>query len=366
MPVPARLQRANPIFQRRVGGGQPRKGIRHAVGEEHVAGVFRARMGDERAAAADFFQRAGQCPGVARELNRGGVRQELPGAVHRALDQRREDPPNVPDHPQQRADQGKRIAVSPRSHENAPEQRDVQNPEDQTHQVQVQAHVPVQDVAELVSNDALQFVARQQDKAAARHADDHVAGGMAGGEGVDAALRVQYVHRGHRSPRGDGHLLHHVQQFVFIGVGGVCRNEAAAEHFRDDLSAARKLDDFVRAAAKNEREGDGRNDQEELGVPKAIVLRGIILVITMAAAWPPIQDQHHDEVDGRGNAQDGKAEINFQEFRVLAGALLTVKEVHKDINYKGSGRRGSAVVGAMSRISKSGARGEIGARGRVC
>ena len=79
-------------------------------------------------------------------------------------------------------------------------------------QPQVEPHVAVEDVAELVGDDALQLVARELLGAAARDADHRVAGREAGREGVDALLLVQQEHGRHRHAGGEGHFLDDVQQ----------------------------------------------------------------------------------------------------------------------------------------------------------
>ena len=59
----------------------------------------------------------------------------------------------------------------------------------QADQPDVQPHVAVEDVAELVGDDALQLVAGELLGAAAGDRHHRVAGRVAGGEGVDRLLR---------------------------------------------------------------------------------------------------------------------------------------------------------------------------------
>ena len=96
---------------------------------------------------------------------------------------------------------------------------------DQPH---VEPHVAVEDVAELVGDDALQLVAGELLGAAAGDADDRVAGRIAGGEGVDARLVVQQEHGRHRHAGGERHFLDDVQQPALDRVGRVGKHAPAA------------------------------------------------------------------------------------------------------------------------------------------
>ena len=89
-------------------------------------------------------------------------------------------------------------------------------------QAEVEPHVAVEDVAELVADHALQLVAGERLERAARDGDDGVAGRVAGGEGVDARLVVQHVDRRHGHAGGDRHLLDHVEQPA-LGRIAACR-----------------------------------------------------------------------------------------------------------------------------------------------
>ena len=83
-------------------------------------------------------------------------------------------------------------------------------------------------MAELVTNDALQFVAREHLDAAARHADGGIASRVAGSEGVDATLIFQNVNLRHRHTGGDGHFLNNIEQLAFVRVDGVLTDEPTA------------------------------------------------------------------------------------------------------------------------------------------
>ena len=103
---------------------------------------------------------------------------------------------------------------------------------DEADQPDVEPHVAVEDVAELVGDDALQLVAGELAQAAAGDGHHGVGRGEARGEGVDAVL-VEDVDRRDRDSRGDGHLLDDVEQTLLVAVGGVGRHEPPAEQLGD-------------------------------------------------------------------------------------------------------------------------------------
>ena len=70
---------------------------------------------------------------------------------------------------------------------------EAENAKQDAHELDVQAHVAVEDVAEFMADDALQFVAGQLGDAAARHADRGIPSGVPGGKGVDAFLVVEHI-----------------------------------------------------------------------------------------------------------------------------------------------------------------------------
>jgi hypothetical protein len=85
----------------------------------------------------------------------------------------------------------------------------------------VQPHVAVQDMAEFVADDALQFIAGEHVNGATGDADGGIAGRVAGGEGIDGALVVQHIHLRHGHAGSDGHFFDDIEQLAFVGVRGV-------------------------------------------------------------------------------------------------------------------------------------------------
>ena len=129
------------------------------------------------AEAADFFQRAGDAAGIARELHGRGVGQKFALAADGGLDEPAEKNADVADDQQRKAEKRQRILSAAASaaarglQQNPADDGEAKNAEDDAHEPQVEPHVAVEDVAEFVADDALQFVARQQFHAAARDGD---------------------------------------------------------------------------------------------------------------------------------------------------------------------------------------------------
>ena len=101
---------------------------------------------------------------------------------------------------------------------NSAEHRDAEDAGEYADQPNVQLHVAVQNMAELVRNNALQLVATEKLHAAASHADCRGVHRRAGGERVDALLIRQHIHRGNGDARGDGHFLDYIQQLPLVRV----------------------------------------------------------------------------------------------------------------------------------------------------
>ena len=114
----------------------------------------------------------------------------------------------------------------------------------------------------------MQFLPREVLEAAGRDGHHGVARLVAGGEGVDARLVVQHVHRRHGDARGQGHLFDHVQQPPFGQIGGLRIDRPAAEHQGDLLAAGRKLGDLVQAAQADDHERAQRDPGEERRIPQ--------------------------------------------------------------------------------------------------
>jgi len=99
------------------------------------------------------------------------------------------------------------------------EDRKAKDAENDPHQAQVQAHVTVQDVAEFVADDSLQFVPCQQFDCARGDADDRVPRRMPGRNAlIPASLSITYA-CGTGTPAAIAISLDHVEQLPFIRFG---------------------------------------------------------------------------------------------------------------------------------------------------
>ena len=113
---------------------------------------------------------------------------------------------------------------------------------------EVDARVSIEDVAELVRDDALQLVAAEELKSAVRHADDGVARGVSCRKGVDAGLPVEHVHLGNGHPGRDRHLLDDVQQAALLELRRIGVHLAPTEAQRDRGAAVAQLGHLVERA----------------------------------------------------------------------------------------------------------------------
>ena len=179
--VEARVNGADALRQRRMRVHQVEERFAHAVAEEHVAGFLGVRRLKLRAEAqaADLLERAGQARRVARELHRRGVGEKLALAADRGLDEPAEEHADPANHDQRQPEQRQRVLVFAAAaagvEEDPADDREAEDAEDDAHQAQVEPHVAVQDVAELVADHALQLVAREQLHGARRDGDHGVA-----------------------------------------------------------------------------------------------------------------------------------------------------------------------------------------------
>ena len=238
-----------------MGGQRAEKRFAHAVSEKHVAGFPGVSGFDLRAGAADFLQRPGEPRRIAGELNRGGIGQKFPLPAERGLDEPAKEYADRADDDQGQPQEHQRIPVpaAAREDQDPANHREAQDAEDDAHDAQIQTHVAIEDVAELVADDALQLIAVEQCHATARDADGGVARRVAGRKGVDAFFVVEHINLGDGHAGGDGHFLDHVPQLALIGMGRVGIDEPSAERFGDGTAALGQGGGFVEAADRRRR-----------------------------------------------------------------------------------------------------------------
>src|SRR5262249_1007371 len=172
LPVPVRVDAADAVVERWVRREQARDSLfQQRVREAHVAhfadvGVIQVRALFE---SADLSERAGDAVRVARELDGAGIGQVLALPRHRGLDQVAEEGPRPPEDEKAETDQH-HLPATPlairRAARGAADQKlandgDAHDAKDQGDEPDVEPHVAVEDVAELVADDALQLIAGQ-------------------------------------------------------------------------------------------------------------------------------------------------------------------------------------------------------------
>ena len=181
---------------------------------------------------------------------------------------------DVADEQQDQAKQRQGVLAAPapaaarRLQENASDDGEAEDAKDDSHEPEVHPHVTVEDMAEFMADDALQFVARQDFHAAARDGDGGVAGLVAGGEGVDAVLLVHDIDLRHGHAGGDGHFLDDVEQLALIGIVRVRIDGASAHHFRNDAAALGERQGLVGAADENDRQHAAGDAKKHLWIPE--------------------------------------------------------------------------------------------------
>ena len=274
--VEARFQRADPLQQWRMGGEQlacEELVEAHAIAEQHVADFLGiAALVEARAIvqATDLLQRTGQSLRLPGELHCAGIGQFLARPAHPGLDHPPEEQADVADeHRHQRGHQDRADALaapaeSPVLQDLAADQADHQDAEQHADQADVQPHVAVEDVAELVGDDALQLVAIEPVQRAAGHRDHGVGSRVAGGEGIDAGFVFQHVELGHRHAGGDRDFLDHVAQATQSRLGGVLRDQGAAQLLRHRFTATAQAGDAVERADRDHRDRRQGGEQHQL------------------------------------------------------------------------------------------------------
>ena len=189
---------------------------------------------------------AGNAVRIAGELHRRGIGKEFALARNRRLDPARHEQSGVTDQGDGKPDGNDpapivvpraKAAMTHRQHA-ATDHRNHQNAEQHPDHADVEAHVAIENMAELVGDDALQLVAIELLQRTAGDGDGGIGGGVAGGEGVDPRFTLQHVDIGHRHARGQRHLLHHVAQSLPQRIRGV-GIDAHTTHFGSDNGAAR-------------------------------------------------------------------------------------------------------------------------------
>lgn len=87
-------------------------------------------------------------------------------------------------------------------------------------QAHIQPHVTMQNMAKLMSYNALQLIPRQVTDRAASNPDHGIISLITGGEGIDALL-LQHINGGHWRSRGYRHLFNHIENAPLVSIAGI-------------------------------------------------------------------------------------------------------------------------------------------------
>ena len=321
--IEAGIERADTFGQWRMGREHPLQ----TRCKQHVRDLLGLRLLQSTALsdAGDLQQRTLQALGIAGELDRGRIRKPLAPPADRRLDHPAADAPEPADDRKRRPDQEQvRTALAAAPARRMPEdqtthQCDEHQPEQPADQAQIQAHVAIQDVAELVRDHTLEFVAIQALNRATRDGDGRVGRRVPRSERVDRRFVLENVHLGHRHTRRDRHLLHDVVQALQPRILGVALDSHTAERRRDGPAAIPQLHRAKRAGAPDDEQPEQRSSRREAGVAGGpCSLRG------------PLAEEDHDQNGQRTDDQrDRERERDDQPACAAPGRSLAGIEIHR-------------------------------------
>ena len=283
--VEAGLDGADTFFDGRVRGPETTEHGAETLGEKEVAdgGALLGGEGGTHGVAGDFFEGAADAVGVAGELDGGGVGQKFALAGDGGLDETTEKIADVADDQKAEAGgadgdenaagvlavaRGGDAGAAERREDAAADETEDEDAEDERREAQVEAHVAVEDVAELVGDDALEFVACEFFEGAAGDGDDGIGGSESGGEGIDGGFVVEDVDAGHGDAGSEGHFLDDVEETALGEIGGVRIDASTADTLGDGGAAAGELVPFIKRGEADDGEGAEGDEGEELGLPE--------------------------------------------------------------------------------------------------
>ena len=271
--IEVRVQFADAFQQRRVRGEYPVQSRR----EQHMRDLLGICRDELRTflECRDLQQCTLESGRVARELHGGRIGQTLALARNGRLQdasgqqsqitQHHRRKPHA--HPAQAPAPVAIVAAARREIEHQPaDDRDHQQAEDRTHELDVQAHVAVENVGELVPDHALQFVAVQMIERALGDGDAGIARRMPRGKRIDGRLLLQHIDLRHGHARGDGHLLNDIAQPLARRVGGVAFDPYAAQRLGHDRAAAAQLCGLEQARQTDHPDDEHRDHEQRVRV----------------------------------------------------------------------------------------------------
>ncbi|MFM1945530.1 MAG: hypothetical protein RI897_4512 [Verrucomicrobiota bacterium] len=297
-----------------------------ATGKEEVTG-FGGAGGVEFGAgeeSADFLEGAGESVRVAGELDGGGVGEELPLSGDGALDEATGENADTTDGDEAEAEEGEGVFAAAGSEEDTADHGEAEQAEEDAHEADIEAHVSVEDMAEFVGDDALEFIAGELLQAALGDADDGIVGRIAGGEGVDGLFIGEHVDFGDGDAGGYGHFLDDIAEAFFGFIAWLGGEADTAEGLGDDAATGGEFNDAVEAADADDSEGGCADDGEGLGLPEPVSEGGVLGV------GGAEEDQDDEQVDGGDREEDCEREGHEEPAGEVAGFVLSGEEVHGD------------------------------------
>ena len=312
------MHAADALLDRRVRREAPP--ARHREGEEHVRKLL-AVHGEHhggRAQGKDRIQRARDRFRVARELHAGRVGEKLALPRDGGLDGVRGQASRKADERHDCAEkrrQDVRAAILARQvlelpgsavHQLLALLAEPRQSGQDADQPQVERHVSIEDVAELVTHDALQLLARQLLQCPAGDDDHRLVGRVPGDQGIDRGLALQEIHRRHADARSDRHFLDHVEQPALGRAAFPGIDIARAEQPGDRLAAFAQLPDAIGRDGEDAAADEGGNGDVDLH------------------RWP---EQRGDSAEARHHRQHGQRIPEHEPARSAARLLLPLEEI---------------------------------------
>ncbi len=133
-----------------------------------------------------------------------------------------------------------------------------------SHEAEIDAHVPVQDVTQLVGDEALQFVAVEANDRFLCDPNDGVVGSKSCRKRVNAHF-WEHVDGGSGDAGRYGHFFHHVEQLTMRARRAGRIQLRPAEPLGHDVAAFHQLSQLERPRPVNERECCGRDTDQYPG-----------------------------------------------------------------------------------------------------
>ncbi len=273
--IEVRIDFLDALENRRMRGKHPR----HAVGEEHMRGLLRVR-GRQCGAVGkcrDLDERFLQTIRIASELHTRCIGKSFPLTRHRSLQQAAEEQPDITEHHDRDSHGHETVTVASAARrelqQHPPDQCDHEQTEHPAHELNIQAHVAVEDVAEFVRDNALKLVAAEIIECALSNGHSRVRGRVTGRESVDCAFLFEDVDLRHRHAGRNRHFLHDVVQTLALQITRVAADSNATQRARHYATAAAQLQRFVHAGQAQNRYDGQSAEQRPAGILRGVFER---------------------------------------------------------------------------------------------